>query len=204
MKTPLLLGMTFLLCAANLSANTNPTSLKLTVYEMRVSENTDCSDAVTVFSDPSATAVDFADHAVFGAGSLPKKTCRCMMFHMSDNMIVVPEADVAPGCTAGTTYTQDIFNDSSIDISIAPDGTTITGNLGTDDKPWAYFTDAPDAAAANNCWQATKSSTGGPCVLDALDLQSDTTKELIFDFDGKIGNAVGSCGANSAPTLSIR
>jgi hypothetical protein len=200
----LLAALSSVMSAVPARANTDPSSLQLTVYEMRVSENADCSSPVTVFKDDAALPVDFAANASFGAGTIPNKTYHCMMSHISDQMTVVPLATVAPDCTAGQTYVQDIFNDNLIDVSIDPGGTTVTGTPSADEKPWIYFSDAPSASAANGCYQATLSGNGGPCVLTAVNLSGDATMSLVFDFDNKIGSANASCGANSAPSLSVR
>ncbi len=205
MKKALALAMASFGLVVNAQAVISPTSLVVKIFEMRVSKNTDCSNAVRVFSTGSPTAVNLFSNPDFGSGIVSTGTYHCAMFHISDIVTYVPEVSIyEPLCVAGTTFSYDIYQ--SPNASVAPDGTPIPASAGEDD-PWIYLSDSPTAVTLNNgCYQPTKTGTGGPCVMGPLTILSDQSHTLVMDADLQLEDGGGTCILNptSPVVISIR
>ena len=212
MKTPrgrtALLHMLILgagLLAASTAMANSPASVLVRVFEMRASKNSDCSNAASIFKTTSPTVIDLVNNPTIGTGVIPDQTFHCIMFHVSDLVTVVPQSTDA-SCTAGQSYTFDMFKDPSTDQSINPDnGSIITGTNGEDD-PWIYFSDSPVAAATNSCFQPVpiNCACSGPCPLSAFQVLTDQTRSLVINFDNKLGDFGNGVCTLHPPALSIR
>jgi len=193
--------------AMNAQAVISPTSLKVKIFEMRVSKNTDCSGAVRVFSTSSPTPVDFFSNPDFGSGVISTGTYHCVMFHISDIVSFIPEvSNYEPLCVAGTSFSYDIFESGA--TSVSPDGVAINGTgtstIPSEDDPWIYLSDSPTAITTNNgCFQPTKTGTGGPCVMTPLTLLSDQAHSLVMDADLQVEDGGGTCILNPTSPLVI-
>ena len=176
----------FLGWALNAQAVSSPSSLSVEILEMRISRNSDCSAAVSVFT-ASPKAWDMFGGPGLGSGIISTGTYHCVMFHISDTVRFIPKDSLEPLCVPGTTYTYDIYQPVPPNDSVAPDGTHIPATTG-DDSPWIYLSDAPTAVTLNNgCFQPTKTLTGGPCVLAPLTILSDQTHTLVMNADSQLG-----------------
>jgi len=190
-------------------AVTSPSSLIVKVFEMRVSKNSDCSGAVTVFKTASASSIDLVGIPTMGSGSITDGTYHCAMFHISDFVTVTPQVPQG-SCVAGPNAI-DIFINPVDDESITPEGTLIHGSAGEDD-PWIYFSDSASAASVNDCFQpTTQCACSGPCPLTPMTLAANQTHTLVFDLDSKIDGSGGTCalllphaGSGRQTVLSIR
>ena len=193
----------------NGQAATSPSSLIVKVFEMRVSKNSDCSDAVTIFRTASPTAVDLAGHPTLGVGAIPHGTYHCLMFHIDDLVTLVPLA--ADGLCTGGPVTLDIFGDAVNDLSVSPDGMAIHATANVSDFPWVYFSDSPLASTINNCFEPNHTGCvcSGPCPLTPLTVSSDRTLSLVLNLDDRVIGTGGPCRLLLPPgmpqsALSIR
>jgi hypothetical protein len=195
MKKILAAGTLVLLNAGPLLAVANPSSVFIRVFEMRLSPNDDCSNAITVFTNPAGTAQDFVQGPTLGTGAIPNGTYRCMMIHMSDTITYTPETTDGANCIQGTAYTRDLFRDG--ESGNAPDGTVIPGHgvsasNGTEDFPWAYFTIG--GSNAGSCF-----SLSSKCLLSApAVVTGDRTVTFVANFDGQIDGSFNPCELTGA------
>ena len=74
----------------------------------------------TVFSNATATEVDFLARPTLGSGNPPDGTYQCVIIKMSDLIKFTPSA-TAGLCTAGTQYTADICRTDNGGMTQAPD-----------------------------------------------------------------------------------
>jgi hypothetical protein len=188
--------------AMNGQATTSPSSLIVKVFEMRVSKNSDCTAAITVFKTASPTAVDLISQPVLGSGSIPDGTYHCLMFHVDDLVTLVPMATTGV-CTGGVPVTLDMFSDPVNDVSISPDGMVIHATPGGEDDPWVYFSDSNQALAVNNCFEPNTSgcACSGPCPLTPLTISSDQTHNLVLDLVNRVDGSGSSCTLLLPPGL---
>ena len=185
----------FLGLPMNAQSVTSPAYLKVKIFEMRVSRNSDCSGAVSVFVNANPDAVDLFGSPGLGSGVISTGTYHCVMFNISDRITYSPKDNIEPFCVAGTAYTYDIFQSGA---SISPEGVPISGT-GNDDKPWIYLSDAPTAASVGNaCFLPTKTGAAGPCAMAPLTILSDQAHSLVMNATNQLG-AFGS----SPPTCIL-
>ena len=189
----------FLVWTLSAQAVSSPSSLKVQIYEMRLSKNSDCSAALSVFNTASPTSVDLFGSPDLGSGVISTGTYHCVMFHISDIVSFVPANNIEPMCSSTTTYHYDIFQSPA--VSVSPEGTLInaTGTPTTfpEDSPWIYLSDAPTAAATNGCFQPTKSGAEGPCPMAPLTILSDQPHTLVMNANGQLGDwGQGTCILN--------
>jgi hypothetical protein len=199
----LILGYVFLGSVINARATTSPTSPAssiVKVFEMRASVNSDCSSPTVVFKTASPAADDLSGIPTFGSGAIPDGTYHCLMFHIDDQITVVPQATTG-SCTAGSAVTMDIYSTTD-DVSFTPEGVKIPATTGEDD-PWVYFSDSSQAAASNNCFEPNTNgcACSGPCPLSALTLTSDQTHRLIINLDNRINGSGASCALLLPPAM---
>jgi hypothetical protein len=172
----------------------NPSSVKVKIYEMRVSKAANCSNSITIFSNPSGTTQDMVSNPTLGAGAIPNGTYQCIMVKI-DNQITYIPATTDGACIQGNSFIRNIFRSGS--TSIDPNGNTIQGVGSSSSDPaetafWAYFAigGAP-SSNGNSC--ATPAS---PCTLtNAVVVSGDKTGTLVTDFDGQIDgiSSPGTC-----------
>jgi hypothetical protein len=188
----------------------SPSSVMVKVYEMRVSRNSNCSGATSVFNTASPTAVNLFASPGFGSAVISTGTYHCVMFHISDFISFTPQTTEGT-CVAGTAINNfDIFQSGNGQPdSIDPNGMHIIASAGpTEDRPWIYFSDAASAAATQapgpnlSCVQPTP-GTSNACLMAPFNVFSDQSRSLVLDFDNQIGPFGGPCTAH-APTLSVR
>jgi hypothetical protein len=197
----------FLGWVMNAQAVSSPSSVTMKILEMRVSKNSDCSGAVSVFATASPTPVNMDSNPDLGSGVISTGTYHCVMFNISDAVTFIPKDSVEPLCVAGTAYSADLFQSGSPD-SIAPDRTThITARTAIEDFPWIYFSDAASAIKTQpqgyvlSCLQP-----GNACSMAPFVVLSDQARSLVADFDlqlGPVTAGVPPC-TTYVPVLSIR
>ncbi|MBP7845020.1 MAG: hypothetical protein KA116_09395 [Proteobacteria bacterium] len=96
-----------------LVASGNPGSLRLKVYEVLVSPNADCSDAVRVGGDEGVHLdADYQNilgttKPVLGSGNI-NGTFNCVIMVASDYIKYTSESDVGASCRPGTEYTGEV------------------------------------------------------------------------------------------------
>ena len=87
-----ILSLLMLSAVGTAQAVTNPSSVLLKIYEVRLSPNADCSQAVTIFTNPSGASRDLVQNPTLGSGAIPNGTYQCFMAHISDQIIYTPAA----------------------------------------------------------------------------------------------------------------
>lgn len=120
-----------------------PTTVKITVYSMSASLETDCSNALVVKNYGTAgKEFDFAKVPSLGGANVPSGTYKCVILQMSDVIKFVP-ATTEGVCAAGTEYTIDVCragNGNYTTYTQSGVGTTLTygsstGCTGTSSVP---------------------------------------------------------------------
>lgn len=118
-------------------ATTNASSLKLKIYQISVSANTDCSNPITILSSASGTETDFMSNPVIGTGSVPDDTYPCLMITMDDVIKYTPATNTG-ACSSSTEYTADLCRDLASSggagnerwsFTDLLEGTTVTPNV---------------------------------------------------------------------------
>ena len=150
-----------------------------------VSTSADCTGLVSIFKTATPTAMDWAQNPVVGAGVVPNGTYRCIAAHTSDVQSFIPQ-DTTGICTAGQTYSWDIFTPATATRSVAPEGTVITphGGIGApvEDDPWSYL--STSGSTSNSGSEPSKAfPLGSPWVING-----DLSRQLVIDYDGTIGD----------------
>lgn len=97
-----------LLFSVNALAVTSPSELKITVYQVSVSLNADCSNPQTILSSTTGTETNFLSSPSLGSGAIPNGTYNCIMITMDDVIKFRPTANDGATCTAGTEYAIDL------------------------------------------------------------------------------------------------
>ncbi len=205
MKKILAVGLLFLGLASGAKALTSASSVKVKVFEMRASVNSDCSGAVTIFKTDNPTPVDLMTNPLLGSGALTNGTYHCLMFHIDDILTVVPQTTDG-SCTAGTAYNLDIFTDQFQNLSATPEGVVILAHPGIEDDPWIYFNDSTATALTNDCFAKVNdgcSVCSGPCRMTPLNETSDQTHSLVINTNFKVDGSSTTC-VMLQPVMSIR
>lgn len=96
-------------------ADTDATSIKLTVHQVAVALNEDCSSPIVIFTSPSAagTESDFLAAPTLGSGTLGSGTYNCVMITIEDAIKFKPLANDGTKCTAGAEYTIDLCRNTA-------------------------------------------------------------------------------------------
>jgi hypothetical protein len=194
-----LLSIAGIVLVPSADAVVNPSYATGKVYEMRLSENADCTNSVRVFRTESPSEQDFVANPSFGSGAIPRGTYHCLMLQVSDMTSFKPESSEG-NCVAGTTYTRDTFRTGS--TSTAPDGTTISGrgaapDNGTEDTPWSYFS---TSGSMSNDGMIPSS----PFPLSApLVVNGDKAITYVVNQDGAIDGTQNPCELGPS-TISFR
>lgn len=193
----------------------NPSSVRLKIYQVAVSTNTDCSSPTTIFSvsASAATYADFAGTPTLGTGAVADGTYPCVIIEMSDQVKFTPETATDNYCEADTEYTIDVCQDrgeSSDDTSVLLDGSTTTCAAGANDERVAIYlstisTTLPrdpesDPAEEGNPFKApTSSTTEDGFLLDgAFVVSGASTGTFVADFTNRVGeDEDNQCGMES-------
>src|SRR4051812_25654829 len=75
---------------ANPTVFGDPTSVKVTIYSVAVSKNTDCSEAVVVSKYASGQEFDFELSPTLMTGTLADGSYPCVILQMSDKLKLTP------------------------------------------------------------------------------------------------------------------
>jgi hypothetical protein len=187
-------------------ALTGASSIKVKVFEMRASANSDCSNPVAIFKTDNPTPVDLMTNPVLGSGALPNGTYQCLMFHISDILTVVPQSDDGTSCKANMEYPLDIFTDLHENLSATPEGVTILAHPGVEDDPWIYLSNSSVANTTNDCFSKTHDNCAlcsGPCKMNPIVEMSDQTHSLVINVNSKVDGSGIAC-VMQRPVMSIR
>jgi len=180
-------------------AVTNPSSVKIKIFEMRLSQSANCSNSITVFSNGAGTTQDMVNNPTLGAGAIPNGSYKCVMVKISNLISYVPVA-IDGACVPGTTYQRNIFRAGS--TSVDPNGNVIHGQGATSSDLievdfWAYFAIGGTVSGqGNSC-----NSPSNACTLSTpITITSDRTGTLVTDFDGQIdGSSNGGTTCDLKP-----
>ena len=182
-------------------AFTDPSSVKIKIYEIRMSHSADCSNAIRVVSNPGGVTTDFVANPSLGAGAIPNGQYQCVAVKLSNVISYVPAADDLPNCTANATYQRSVFHTGGGQTtSIDPDGNTITP-IGdsqdlTENPFWAYF---KIGGGTQDC----KSPAAACTLTNPINVSGDRTGTVVVDFDGKVDGSHVPCDVQ-APVFSFR
>jgi hypothetical protein len=206
----------------------SPSSVKITVYAVAISQNADCSAATSVATYPSGKVFDFmANPAVF-TGNISAGTYPCIILKMSDQVTFTPATTSTSGhCVAGTAVTTPVCNsgggqkfqtmtinaDSTVTIGAAATCTAANGNSG-EAVPLFLSTGStgvtgsivpfvqPNTASASNCTGGV--GTGCGIKLNtAFTVSGTASGTFVVNFNGQVQDGGGLCGLN-APVFSFR
>ncbi len=92
----------------NTFAVTDPSELKIKVYQVSVSLSSDCTSPVTILTSATGVETDFMASPTLGSGTLADGTYNCVMITMEDVIKFKPLANDGAVCTAGTEYSIDL------------------------------------------------------------------------------------------------
>lgn len=96
-------------------ALTSPTSLKLTIHQVAVALNEDCSSPIVIFTSGNAagTESNLLISPALGSGNLANGTYNCIMITMEDAIKFTPTANDGASCLGGTEYTIDLCRNTA-------------------------------------------------------------------------------------------
>ncbi len=161
-------GSTSAVASAASLLNVNADLFRVGFFEMRLSNNADCSAPyTTVFTSSSGLLRDMAtEPEIATATGLPAGTYPCVAMRLSDLISFSPSATEGT-CNAATTYVKDFYRAGNEEVPFRdPAGAVITAT-GTDDTPsedlvWVFFSTNPAAVVARgySTSQVASLSTG--------------------------------------------
>jgi hypothetical protein len=192
----LLLGI-----APSAQAVTNPSSVRIKIYEVRFAHSADCSNGIRVVSNPGGVTTDFVSNPSLGAGAIPNGQYQCVMVKLSNVISFVPSANDGANCTGGTTYARSVFHTGGGQTnSMDPDGNTITpigDSQNTTENPfWAYF---KIGGGTQDC----KTPAAACTLTNPINISGDKSGTLVVDFDGKVDGSQNPCDVQ-APVFTFR
>jgi hypothetical protein len=183
----------------------DPGFVKVKVYEIRVSPNTDCTNGIVVARYASPTLFDMVNNPTLGSGTISNGTYRCVMLRMTNYIHFTPSATdpswTHSVCIPGSDYETNVARNIT---AVDPDGTIHTLGAGDPETPiWLYIrSNAPTTNDTNSF-----SPVGGIPLTSPLVVNGDGAHTMVFDFSHRVGegqdNGVWSCGCE-APTLGFR
>ncbi len=184
----------------------DPSYVKVKVYEVRVSQNANCTGGVTVYRDNAPSYTDWTNGPTLGAGAVPNGSYNCVMLKMSDYIHYTPatlSGSWSHGvCAVGTDYVLDVAHDES---AIDPDGVSQSlGPRGTENIVWLYVRTGGALAGSQSI--SAWIPTGGIALTSPLVISGDRSQTMVFDFSGRVGESNDSgwsCNCE-APTMGFR
>jgi hypothetical protein len=176
-------------------------SLKLQVYSVMLSTSPLCTNPYTVFSNATATEVDFLAAPTLGSGNPPDGTYNCVIIKMTDIIKFTPSG-TSGLCTAGTQYAADICRSDNSGMTQAPDAVGAPQMCsGTDAAPVAnpvylYLTTNPGQAKGGDTFMqpTSASSMNGIRLVSPLVIAGTAKSKFVVDATGKVGSDGVSCG----------
>ncbi len=176
-------------------------SLKLQVYSVMLSTSPLCTNPYTVFSNTTATEVDFLAAPTLGSGNPPDGTYNCVIIKMTDIIKFTPSG-TSGLCTAGTQYAADICRSDNSGMTQAPDAVGAPQMCsGTDAAPVAdpvylYLTTNPGQAKGGDTFMqpTSASSMNGIRLVSPLVIAGTAKSKFVVDATGKVGSDGFSCG----------
>jgi len=164
----------------------NPTSLKVGLYAVWLSKNTDCSDPILVKEYTNAVVKDFVQNPTVLSGNIEDGEYKCMAVKMVDVIEFIADEDGCnefSTCYAGVTNKMDLNRDDSatfIDINgneVEGAGTLLVPVYGVS---YFYFSTTPQHVIDNH----------GVSPHHAFEMKSAITTPdtvtLYFDFKNRI------------------
>lgn len=165
----------------------DPASMSITLYDLYLSRNADCSDAFQVQSYGTGGAMkDFTTAPTLFQASVASGTYPCVAIRMSD-VIGFTSAAAGGACQTGTTYTGDIYrvdSDSTPwhDINGNPIPATGTDSMPSNDHVTILFTTDTTAALANGFSTNQTIRLVNPLVVPAnVTFVWDATNAVVTD-----------------------
>lgn len=170
-----------------------PASMSITMYDLYLSPNTDCSGATLVQSYGSAGVVkDFTASPTLFQADVAAGTYPCVAIHLSD-VIGFTSANAGAVCQTGVQYWMDIYrpdqNDTWLDPSLVAIPVSGTDSAPSNDRPWIYFT--TDTAAA-----MAAGYSHGQTIQLTNSLTVPSTVTFVWDATNAVGEDAGLCGMN--------
>ncbi len=187
-----------------IAGGVDPRYVNVKVYEVRLSQNANCTGGISVFRNASPSYQDWVNSPTLGSGAIPNGTYNCVMVKMSDYIHYTPSTTDGSWthgvCTVGTDNVLDVAHD---EIAIDPDGNSQSlGVEGTESIVWLYV-----RTGATGTGQNTWVPTGGIALTSPLVVNGDGTHTMIFDFSNQVSevfnNGAWQCGCE-APTMGFR
>lgn len=174
-----------------------PKHLNIAMYALYLSPNTDCTAPFLVQDYGVGGSVkDFAQNQVLFQAQPDAGTYPCMIFRMSDVLVMTPERTFGP-CDSTQTYSGDIYRDGETDW-IDQDGNPIIGH-GTDTAQGAvddhvaiFFT--TDTVAALN-----RGVSSNQLVPLGTPLVSPGQSTMYWDMSGAVQDENGHCSILPRP-----
>jgi hypothetical protein len=171
----------------------SPSSLRLKVYKLAVSESVNCSDPITVVDNGNTPSfVDFKGTPNLGSGNLVDGTYPCIIIEMADRIQVTPEEGGVVCTTA--TITQDLCGDPDdpgsevVGASTLINGTSVNCRGDREDKVAMYL--STSSTCTNFCVDPFKSpastTDNGILLGSALVVSGSTAGIFKVDADNKI------------------
>jgi hypothetical protein len=172
----------------------DPASMSITMYDLYLSPNADCSEAFLAQSyGTDGEARDFTQSPTLFQASVPAGSYPCVAIRMSDVIGFTP-ASSGGGCQAGTAYTGDIYrtdSDSSLwrDIHGNPIPATGSDSVPSNDHVTVIFT--TDTLAAFSAGFSPDQT-----IWLAHQLVAPTSATFVWDATNAIVTDGTRCGMN--------
>jgi hypothetical protein len=197
-------GLCVLLLGSSTFAATDASSLKLQVYSVALSTSPMCTSPTTVFSNTTATELDFLATPTLGGGNPVNGTYPCVIIKMLDGIKFTPKTTDG-NCTQGQEYSDSVCQAS--ELTNVPDSSILTRcTPSNDDMVYLYITTDKTVSGGGHAFEQPKSSsphTNGVVLNTPLVISGTSRAKFVVDTRGQVVSANGTCGMN-APTFDFR
>ena len=188
-------------------AVTSPSEVKINIYGVAISQNSDCSNPTILFNSDVPSEVDFVTNPVLGAGAAAIGTYPCVIIKMSDLIKFRPAANDGATCVANTEYSIDLCrsntgvndnNTESFDGTVTTcAGTSQTGGGAAANIVYLHLSTA--STSAGNSWRkpSHNGGTGGITLSSPLVISASIGAKFKADFRNQVSGAGASCDVNA-------
>lgn len=205
---------------SNAFANGNPSSVKVNIYGVAVSQNANCSNAQMVSYNPAGTVYELTQNPQLVSGNLPTGSYQCVVLYMDDLITYIPATNVGTNCVAGQTYQRIIcHSDSSCQYTTATIangaltyGSTATSSASSSsdtshiNQVLLFLSTGSTATNGNHAFQQPVSppSSNGLQLSGAFTVSpTGGTGTFVINFNNQITDTGSTCDLEP-PTFSFR
>lgn len=191
--------LTFFFVSTSSFAVVDPSSVKVKVFAMALSTNTDCSNPTVVFEDSAGREVDMLQAPEIGSGDASDNTYECIIMKMSDIIKFTP-ASTEGSCTAGSENILDVCQTGATTTNLDTGSATFNAAVNcttstTSEETVTLFlsTGATSTSGNLNSFVQPTSSSNGLRLNGAFTVSGSSAAEFVVNGNGKVDGSGATC-----------